>query len=72
MLYGEKSKGVQMKDLFDDLNSATTNEKEKATRLITINEFYNEKDFTDDEQDNENDENDDASTASSFIPESFN
>jgi hypothetical protein len=71
MLYGEGSKGVQMEDLFDDLDFAITDEKEEATRLIIADEFYNEEDFTDDEQDDEDDENDDASTAPSFTPESF-
>jgi hypothetical protein len=71
MLYGERSKGVQMKDLLTDLDFAIINERKEATRLITANEFYNEKDFTDDEQDNENDENDDASTAPFLTPESL-
>jgi hypothetical protein len=71
MLYGEGSKVVQMEDLLDDLDSAIINEREVATRLITADEFYNEEDFTDNEQDDEDDENDDASTAPSLIPESL-
>jgi hypothetical protein len=71
MLYGEGSKGVQIKDLLDDFDFVTTNEKEEATRLITADEFYNEKDFTYNEQNNEDDENDDASTAPSLTPVFF-
>jgi hypothetical protein len=70
MFYGKKSKGVQMENLFNDLNFATINEKEEATRLIIANEPYDEKDFTSDEK--QNDENNDASIISSITPESFN
>jgi hypothetical protein len=69
MLYGEGSKGVQMEDLLDDLDSATADEREEATRLVTANEAHNEEDFTsDDEQD---DEDDDASIVPSITPESL-
>jgi hypothetical protein len=69
MLYNEKSKGVQMENLLNDLNSAIANERKKATRLVTANEAYNEEDFTsDDEQDNEDN---DASIVSSITPESL-
>jgi hypothetical protein len=69
MLYGKKSKSVQMEDLLNDLNSAIANEKKKATRLVTANEPYNEEDFTSDNE--QNDENDDASIIPFITPESF-
>jgi hypothetical protein len=54
MLYGKKSKNVQMEDLLNDLNSAIANERKEATRLATANEPHSEEDFTsDDEQDDE-------------------
>jgi hypothetical protein len=34
MFYGERSKGVQMEDLLNDLDFATTDEREEATRLV--------------------------------------
>jgi hypothetical protein len=58
-----------MEDLFDDLNFAIIDEKKKATRLVTANEPYNEKDFTSDKE--QNDENDDASIVPSITPESL-
>jgi hypothetical protein len=59
-----------MKDLFNGLNSATVNEKKKATRLITINDPYNEKDFT--SEDEQNNESNDANKAPYITAESLN
>jgi hypothetical protein len=70
MLYGKKSKGVQMEDLLNDLDSATANERKEATRLVTANEPYDEEDFTSDKK--QNDENDDASIVPSITPEFLN
>jgi hypothetical protein len=70
MLYDEGSKGVQMEDLLNDLNSATADEREEATRLVTANEPYNEEDFTSDEE--QDDENDDASIVPFITPEFLN
>jgi hypothetical protein len=53
MLYNEKTKNVQMKDFFNDLNSVIINEKKETTRLIIINDSCNEEDFT-----SENEQND--------------
>jgi hypothetical protein len=69
LFYGEESKDVQMKDLLDDLDSATLNEKEAATRLVTANEPPAEEDFTSEsEQDNENN---DVSSFFYITPESL-
>jgi hypothetical protein len=70
MLYNEKSKNVQMENLFNNLNSAITNEEKEATRSITANEFYNEKYFTSDNE--QNNKNDDASIIPSITSEFFN
>jgi hypothetical protein len=70
MLYGEGTKGVQMEDFFDDLDSATVNEREEATRLITIDDPYDEEGFT--SEDEQDDESDDANRAPYITAESLN
>jgi hypothetical protein len=69
MLYGKGSKGVQMEDLLNDLDSAIANEREKATRLVIANEPHDEEDFTSDKK--QDDENDDASIVSFITSESL-
>jgi hypothetical protein len=56
-----------MKNLFNDLNSATINERKEATRLIIINDSYDEENFT-----SENEQNNDTNKAFYIIADFFN